>query len=291
MLSQGCRHKIEQGQFRLTRDNLNRNDLGQANPILLADLESLLQDTFLCSVTHYSQTDSTNTRAIELLSSGESHPTPRLVYADSQLAGRGRGSNQWWSTGGSLTFSLIVDFQQIAFSPEQKPLLPLLTGMAILRTGKRIVPDAEFKLKWPNDVYLANQKLAGVLIEVPSQSCEHAVIGVGMNVNNSFGDAPEELSATGTSLADNSRSQHCRIEILRFLMQDIESLLVSFAAGHTFLDDWSECCLLTGKQVTLQTGSTKVTGRCLGIDGCGALILETTSGRQSFFGGVVQSWN
>ena len=226
-----------------------------------------------------------------MLIAGESDPSPRLVYAESQIAGRGRGANQWWSTSGSLTFSLVVDFREIAFSVEQKPLLPLLTGMAVLRTGQRLLPDADFKLKWPNDVYLANHKLAGVLIEVPSQSSDHAVIGVGLNVNNSFAGAPEEVSSSGTSLADHSDSQHCRIEVLRWLMQDIESLLSSFAAGRTFLDDWPKHCLLTDKQVTLSTGSSQVTGRCHGIDDNGALVLETSVGHQSFFGGVVQSWD
>ena len=269
---------------------MNQDNSAPSSPICLADLETLLEDTFLRSVTHYSQTDSTNTRAIELLAAAKADPSPRLVYAESQVAGRGRGSNQWWSANGSLTFSLIVYFQRIALSAQQKPLLPLLTGMAILRTGQRLLPTADFKLKWPNDVYLANQKLAGVLIEVPSQSSDHAVIGVGLNVNNSFSDAPEELSTTGTSLMDNSKSRHSRIEILRTLMQNLESLLSSFTDGRTFLDVWPEYCLLTDKQVTLQTGSTEVTGRCRGIDTNGALILETSDGQKSFFGGVVQSW-
>ena len=65
-----------------------------------------------------------------------------------------------------------------------------------------MLPGADFKLKWPNDVFLADRKLAGVLIEVPSQSDGHAVIGVGLNVNNSFANAPEELSFTGISLSD-----------------------------------------------------------------------------------------
>ena len=282
--------KSRNGSSQQKRTRLNQHKSNTTDPIRLADLESLLDDTFLRSVTRYDQTDSTNTRAIELLAADKAEPTPRLVYAESQIAGRGRGANQWWSANGSLTFSLVVDFRKLALSADRKPLLPLLTGMAILRTGKRLLPDADFKLKWPNDVYLANQKLAGVLIEVPSQSSDHAVIGVGLNVNNSFADAPKELSTTGTSFADNSKSQHSRIEILRSLMQDIASLLDSSNADRTLLNDWPDHCLLTDKQVTLQTGSTEITGRCLGIDASGALILETSSGPQSFFGGVVESW-
>ena len=88
------------------------DNTSQTNSIGPADLETLLQDTFLANVIHFRETDSTNTRAIELLASSESVATPCLVYAESQSAGRGRGANQWWSASGSLTFSLIVDFKQ-----------------------------------------------------------------------------------------------------------------------------------------------------------------------------------
>jgi len=124
------------------------------------DLESLLGDTFLKCARHFSETDSTNTRAVEILADDDSVSTPWLVYAENQSKGRGRGANRWWSARGSLTFSLVVDFQTLGFTAEQKPLLPLLTGMAILQTGQETLPTGKFALKWPNDVYLAGRKLA-----------------------------------------------------------------------------------------------------------------------------------
>ena len=269
---------------------MNQCQPDKSNSICEANLESLLRDTFVESVVHYHQTDSTNTQAIELLAAKDSVVSPCLVYSELQTAGRGRGANQWWSVSGSLTFSLIIDFKKTVLSAEQIPLLPLLTGMAILRTGQSLLPDAEFRLKWPNDVFLAGRKLAGVLIEVPSQSSGHAVIGVGLNVNNSFSDAPEHLSSTGTSLTDQSRTQHPQIEVLRTLMQEFESLLDSFAAGVGLIDQWPNYCLLTGKHVTLRTGPSSVTGRCRGIDVNGALLLQTDTGVQRFCGGVVESW-
>ena len=129
-----------------------------------------------------------------------------------------------------------------------------------------------------------------MLIEVPSQSSGHAVIGVGLNVNNSFANAPEQLAETGTSLADQSPTEYRRIEVLRTFMQEFESLLELFAAGSGLFDQWPEYCLLTSKQVTLRTGSTSVTGRCQGIDVNGALLLQTEAGVQRFCGGVVESW-
>lgn len=263
----------------------------QTDSISKSDLESLVSDTFLQSVIYYGETDSTNTRATELLATDESFATPCLVYAENQIAGRGRGANRWWSAEGSLTFSVVVDFREIAFSAEKRPLLPLLTGMAILRTGQQVLPTGEFHLKWPNDVYLADRKLAGILIEVPSQSSHHAVIGVGLNVNNQFSQAPQELLGTRIALADESETTHDRLEILRTFMLNFEDLVKSFAAGKDFLSDWPRYCLLTDKEVTLQTGSDQVTGICQGVDAAGALLLKVRSQQKRFFGGVVQSWS
>jgi len=264
--------------------------LTQSDSIHEADLESLLSNTFLQRVVYFAETDSTNTRAVELLAKEQSLSTPCLVYAENQRAGRGRGANQWWSTDGSLTFSLVVDFRAIGLSVQQRPLLPLLTGMAIAQTGESVVPVGNYSLKWPNDVYLAGRKLAGVLTEVPSQSADQAVIGVGLNVNNRFADAPDELKAVCISLADRSETQHDRIEILRMFLERFEALVNSFTAGNSFLDKWPRYCMLTGKEITLQTGKDQVTGVCHGIDEVGALLVGIGNEQKRFFGGTVQSW-
>ena len=169
-------------------------------------------------------------------------------------------------------------------------MLPLLTGMAILQAGQSFLPDSDFALKWPNDVYLAGRKLAGVLIEVPCQTSHHAVVGVGLNVNNRFAHAPAELQNTSVALADVSETAYIRFEVLRTFIDCFENLVKSFAAGKSFLDQWPRHCLLTGKQVTLQTGSTEVTGICQGVDATGALLLDVGNKRQRFFGGVIKSW-
>ena len=269
---------------------INPNRFNPTDSIRQSDLESLLADTFLQSVKHFAEIDSTNTRAIELLATGDGVATPCLVYAENQSAGRGRGANQWWSAKGSLTFSVVVDFQEIGLSSEQKPLLPLLTGMAILRACRLALPDGDLSLKWPNDVFLDGRKLAGILIEVPSQSSDGAVVGVGLNVNNRFADAPQELQSTGIAMAAHWAMEHPRIEILRSFLQCFEELAKSLSAGQSFLDDWPKYCLLTGKEVTLQAGATQVTGVCRGVDESGALLLQVGAEQQRFFGGVIQAW-
>ena len=272
-------------------------------PLSESDVDGLLDTTFLKSVQHFSQTDSTNAQATTFLSQESVLETPCLIYAESQTAGKGRGSNQWWSQAGSLTFSVIVDAQEFSLSPEQLIKLPLLTGLAVLRTCQAVSGDSadgenSFALKWPNDVYLCGRKLAGILIEVPSVkpasttegSSHHAIIGVGLNINNTWINAPEDLRAKGISLFDYADLKFDRLEILRIFLSQLETLIQSLTRGEPVLDDWSEHCLLTGKQVTLLIGNEEVSGKCLGLAPNGSLLLQTAQGTEQFLGGIVKTW-
>ncbi|MBD3673026.1 MAG: biotin--[acetyl-CoA-carboxylase] ligase [Planctomycetaceae bacterium] len=259
-------------------------------PLSSDDLAELVRETFLRDVLRFDETDSTNTQALALIAAGETLETPHLIYAESQTGGRGRGGNVWWSQPGSLTFSVIVNAAELGISPEQQPQLSLLTGISLLRTGQAILPRADFAVKWPNDVYLSGRKLAGILTEVPPQSFQHAVIGVGLNVNNEFHSAPAELQHTGISLADLSGRPHSRREILKQFLQHLDALFQSLSRGEPVLEEWPEHCLLTGKTVTIQAGPNEVRGVCRGIDESGALLVETRDGLETMLGGVVARW-
>ncbi len=229
---------------------------------------------------------------------------PCLVYAESQTAGRGRGANRWWSQAGSLTFSVIVDAGEFSLTPEELIKLPLLTGLATLRTSQAMVESLadcqnDFALKWPNDVYLSGRKLAGILIEVPSltsapsttSSAGQAVIGVGININNSWLNAPDDLQTKGISLVDYAGSAFDRLAFLEIFLRHLEKLIRSLAEGLPILDDWASHCLLTDKRVTLLVGNQEISGNCLGLAPNGALLLQTVAGVRQFFGGIVKSWH
>ena len=281
----------------------NRNEpTASASSLNESTLNTLLENTFLRSVRYFAETDSTNSRANDLIAGELPLATPLLVYAQSQTAGRGRGDNRWWSKPGSLTFSIVIDADEFGLTPEQLIKLPLITGMAVLRCGQSIIAESgnvkdDFALKWPNDVYLAGRKLAGILIEVPAATSSadaspprHAVIGVGLNVNNSWLDAPDDIRTVGISLADYCDKKLDRLSVLKKFLSHLETLIQSLAAGKPVLEDWSAHCLLTGKKVTLIVGDEEITGDCQGLAHNGALLLQTSNGLQQFLGGIVKSW-
>lgn len=262
-----------------------------SEPLSAELLRALVKETFLRGVIHFEEADSTNTQSLQLIASEKISETPLLIYAESQSAGRGRGANQWWSQPGSLTFSVIVDIDELGIAPERQPQLSLLTGLALLHTGQSLLPRGDFAVKWPNDVYLSGKKLAGILTEVPPNSNRHAVIGVGLNVNNSFSEAPAVLRESSISLFDHAGQSLDRRDVLRSFLQQLDEQFLKLAQGEPVFENWPEHCLLTGKTVTIQAGPNTVTGICRGIDDSGALLLETDRGLQRMLGGVVSKWD
>src|SRR5690349_8754461 len=100
-------------------------------PTTMIDTAFLLANSFLAHAEHHELLDSTQTRARQLVERGEIQ-LPALIVADRQSAGRGRGSNRWWTGEGSLAFSLVVDPEQFGFPRKAVPRLSLAAGVAIV---------------------------------------------------------------------------------------------------------------------------------------------------------------
>jgi BirA family biotin operon repressor/biotin-[acetyl-CoA-carboxylase] ligase len=142
---------------------------------------------------HYLTTDSTNERAKELAQAGAGGGL--VVTATEQTAGRGRRGNAWFAPPGAcLLYSALLR----PFNAESAPLLPLAVPVAVCEAAEAVAP-VRCQVKWPNDVWIDERKVAGVLVEArPDEGW--AVIGVGLNVAIREQDFPRELRATATSL-------------------------------------------------------------------------------------------
>lgn len=241
----------------------------------------------------HAEIGSTNDRALQLAVDGAT-PLPWAVVAEHQTSGRGRGANRWWTGNGALTFSLLVaspDDPSIGPLPAQ---ISLTAGLAVRAALREHVPLAEIQLKWPNDVYINGRKVCGILVEIPSAARGRAVIGIGINVNNSVADAPDELRATAISLADVQGSRLDRVAIIEGVLNALHvewKALIRSPAGEPQSDlreRWSGCCYLTGRIVRLDSAAGSTTGLCLGIDSDGALLLQTELGPSRHTSGVVR---
>jgi BirA family transcriptional regulator, biotin operon repressor / biotin---[acetyl-CoA-carboxylase] ligase len=148
---------------------------------------------------HYSQTDSTNTRARELAAAGA--PGGTVVTAAEQTAGRGRQGRTWTAPPrGALLYSALLRPLD-----DRHMMLPLAVPLAVCEAAEALRPDLECKVKWPNDVLVDGRKLAGVLIEARPRD-GWAVIGVGLNLTIAEDEFPDELRDTATSVWPNRRA-------------------------------------------------------------------------------------
>ncbi|MFO0914278.1 MAG: biotin--[acetyl-CoA-carboxylase] ligase [Pirellulales bacterium] len=250
------------------------------------DSDQLRQSTWVRHVEHWAEIDSTNDYAIKVLREIPADRLPALVVADTQTAGRGRGANRWWMAAGGLPFSVIVEPTDDAAA--QASGLSLAVGLAVARGLQEFVEPSRVQLKWPNDVYVDERKVSGVLVEQPAGKPVRWVIGVGINVNNSIADAPDELRQRAVSLSDATGRPHSRQQVLCRVLDQLQRHLDWLSIGaHQLADDWRELCLLTGKWVELDVYGGRVSGYCEGIDDEGGLLLRTAAGPQRFVGGVV----
>ena len=139
--------------------------------------------------------DSTNNYALDLLKTSYAKDGT-LVFAHEQTNGRGQRGNQWISAPNvNLTFSLIV-FPKLSLN--EQFYLTKMTSVSLIQLIHEFSGSEEAQIKWPNDIYIGNQKVGGILIEnsIKGSLIASSVIGIGLNVNQTLfsKDTPQAAS-------------------------------------------------------------------------------------------------
>jgi BirA family biotin operon repressor/biotin-[acetyl-CoA-carboxylase] ligase len=210
-----------------------------------------------------------------------------VIVAERQLAGRGRGENLWWTGAGSLAFSILFDPGYFELGKRPLPQSALAAGVAVCDAVSDLCRPHSPGLHWPNDVFVAGRKLSGILIDVRPDG--RHVLGVGLNVNNSLTDAPEEVRARAISLIELAGQPVDRVNVLATLTQQLDGSLRALAADpEQFGLRFDQLCLQAGSELLVESSGRGISGRCAGIATDGALLLDTFSGRQRIYSGVLR---
>jgi BirA family biotin operon repressor/biotin-[acetyl-CoA-carboxylase] ligase len=256
------------------------------------NLESPLART----VELHDELGSTQERARELARGGASHGT--LVISRVQTGGRGRLGRRWGSPPGGLWMSLLLrpDFEASIASR-----ITQTAAVAVAKALREL--GIEARIKWPNDLLVEGRKICGILAEssvgnapvasksvrpdASSRKLDHVTLGIGMNVNLD----PEDLAIPDREVT-TVRSELGRdvnlAEILKILLQNLETELNRIEDFKAVLGDWRALNCTLGQKVRIQRFGETIEGTAVELNPEGALILDTENGSIELFEGEIE---
>ncbi|MDX1810958.1 MAG: biotin--[acetyl-CoA-carboxylase] ligase [Gammaproteobacteria bacterium] len=197
---------------------------------------------------------------------------PQLCLAEHQTAGRGRRGRQWASPFAENIY-LSIGYRSYV-DKERLGLLSLAVGIAVAGMLNEMI-DGSVSVKWPNDIYCNQQKLAGILIEVKEFKPEYVdlIIGVGLNVNMTRGEVIDQpwtsLNKLGKTIPDRST---LAARMAGNIVNELDSL--TSASNADFLKKWQSYDYLFNKPVQTQ-GAEEIAGIANGINERGELLVKT----------------
>jgi len=135
------------------------------------------------------------------------------------------------------------------------------------------------RVKWPNDIYLAGGKLAGILMELDGRHPEYLVIGVGVNIGTTPTITDKNTTQTVSGLAQVLGRRVERYDLLDGLVESIMEAVGQIAGEPiSLVRELRQRCLLSGEIVEYQLDGMTRSGRCLGISDHGGLRIATVDG-------------
>jgi BirA family biotin operon repressor/biotin-[acetyl-CoA-carboxylase] ligase len=213
-------------------------------------------------------------------------PEGTVVVALEQKAGKGRMRRTWSSPRGGLWFTLLL---RPSVPMRELYKLTLLFGVSVARTLESY--GLKPYLKWPNDVLVDGKKICGILLEISGEPdrVDYVLVGIGLNVNFSSRDLPDDIHSSSTSIYDALNRRVDRADLLCRILEDSEHLYLSAIKEgfQNVINAWRLMSCTIGRTVTVQSFGTSISGRAVDIDDDGSLIVKTKEGLKKVYSGDV----
>lgn len=220
---------------------------------------------------YYDEVDSTMN--IARIKARDKCPHFTVIIADRQKKGRGRLKRTWVSKTGGLYFTVVLRPDTTVSRAHLFNFGASLSLAKMLRRHYRL--DA--RVKWPNDVYVGDKKISGLLSEMETENDHLAFvnIGIGINVNNN--PTTEEPNATSLKILLGKAVP--RKTVLLFFLDEFETMLDTHCSNAgDIIAQWKQFTMTIGKNVRIVTGRETAEGKAIDVDETGALILEAEDG-------------
>ena len=241
--------------------------------------ERLPGSLFARHVCYFPLIGSTNAYARELAQKGGAEGS--LVIAEKQAKGQGRVGRQWYSPSHkNLLFSIIF---RPPFSIERVFSLTMLTALSLV-DAIHSMTGLKALIKWPNDVYFKDKKMAGILTEFSAHEkmLEYAIVGAGLNVNWNI-KGKSGLNRLATSLVQEIGHPVSRVDLLIRILELLDRYYRLLLKGQdSFVNKrWNELSMVIGKEVLVDSSNERKKAMAKRIDKNGALVIEDENGKEA----------
>lgn len=252
-------------------------------PIQLLNEELIRSQIETGSVAVLPVIDSTNQYLLDRLSSLHSGDA---CIAEYQQAGRGRRGRKWFSPfGANLYLSMYWRLEQ---GPAAAIGLSLVIGIVMAEVLHDLGAD-QVRVKWPNDLYLQDRKLAGILVELTGKTGDAAQIVIGAGINLAMRRVENEVVNQGWINLQEAGVKIDRNQLAARLINELRVALEQFEKEglSPFLGRWEKLDNFIHRPVKLIIGDREIYGISRGIDEQGALLLEQNGAIKAWVGGEI----
>jgi len=231
-------------------------------------------------------TDSTNEEAKRAYAAG--FPDRSLFVADQQTAGKGRRGRSWSSPRGKDVFFSFLLKPDIP--PECASMLTLIAAIAGVEALSRQA-EADYRIKWPNDIVLGGRKISGILTEMGADmdQIHYVVPGIGFNLNRT--EFPEEIRSFAGSVFLETGRKICRSRLVADYTDEFMRRYEIFLKDpdlSSFMEEYNARLINAGQEVCLIRRGEKIRRTALGINERGELLVRDPEGKiETVFSGEV----
>lgn len=227
---------------------------------------------------YFDSIDSTQKFAVGIAKNQDSFGA--TIIAESQTHGKGRLGRQWVSPKGGIWLSVIL---QPSFDIYKITLIPFAVAVALSNAIRKTL-EIKTGLKWPNDITKNGKKIAGIIIDasIESTKIESIVVGIGIN----FQVNPQEIEKKVKdkkqfygvdSLLKNGK--HKPAILVKAFLEELESILDDLKKNKIkpIIKQWTENSTTIGKNITVSSSDSSITGKAVGLDMDGSLLVQNGS--------------
>ena len=233
--------------------------------------------TFGKQIKYFETCESTQLIAHEEAQNGA--PNGTVIISEEQTSGKGRMSRPWDSAARKGIWMSVI--ARPALTPQKAPQMTLVAAVAVTRAIQEVT-GLEPSIKWPNDILIKGKKVTGILTELQADPdrVKAVILGIGINVNQTEDDFPDELKTIATSLKIELGHSINRAELIAKTLQFLEQYTELYVS-HGFSPIkllWEGYSNTAGRRIRAVMFNETIEGTALGISDEGVLELRLDDG-------------